>query len=785
MSSAEATNELEMIKEQARKLFRELVPAERLRELASSSPAFDTTLWNAAREQGWPLLSAPESVGGLGLGLEGLSVLAEEAGRAAVSLPLIPAAACLSLLDCCDVVNPELKALVTEISNGEASVCLAFSDTDSGDLSLKPTAQLEDDGLTGSKAITAFAAVADYALVTAQHQGAITLILVRLDQAGVNRSIPDSIDPNRAAAELEFTSASVISLPLRDAESSFQAAMAFAALATAFEQIGGAEAAMFMARDYALERVAFGQVIGRFQAVKHKVADMYWRIELARGCALDALDRYKSGDEEWLVLAGAARLAAIEAYEFSATENVHLHGGLGITWEGQPHFYYRRSRALALEIGSRFYWRDQVININGFASDQAASVKDARSRDVNDELHNYRLEARQWLADNAAEYSDAARAGLSFEQDLALGRRWQALKADAGYASINLSSKWGGGGQTELHKIVFSEEELRYQLPTEYFVISTAQCMTILLGYGSEQAKQELAHRAIRGDDIWCQMFSEPAAGSDLAALRLKAERGSQDGVQGWRLNGQKLWTSWAHVAQWGYILTRTDPSQPKHAGLTAFYVDMTSHGVTVRPIRRMAGHDDVCEVFFDDVFVPDSQMLGPEGRGFHVSMEMLMVERIAGVYDESIGGVSLDRLLAFAKQAQINGQPALVDAQVRSMLAEAFIERQGLRSIYQRAMIDIEAGAEPGPEGGIRKLIMGRARQRLSALGMDLQGASGMLMNPEGDFRTDFSWSWIDPAGRIAGGTDEILLSTVAERVLGLPQDHRPDKKLPFNQIG
>jgi alkylation response protein AidB-like acyl-CoA dehydrogenase len=198
-----------------------------------------------------------------------------------------------------------------------------------------------------------------------------------------------------------------------------------------------------------------------------------------------------------------------------------------------------------------------------------------------------------------------------------------------------------------------------------------------------------------------------------------------------------------------------------------------------------MAGHDDVCEVFFDDVFVPDSQRLGPEGRGFHVSMEMLMVERIAGVYDESIGGTSLDQLVELARGSRIDGKPALADAQVRALLAEAFVERQGLRSIYRRAMADIEAGAEPGPEGSIRKLIMGRARQRLGALGMDLQGAAGVLMDPEGDFRTDFSWSWIDPAGRIAGGTDEVLLNTVAERVLGLPQDYRPDKNIPFNEMG
>jgi alkylation response protein AidB-like acyl-CoA dehydrogenase len=781
--TVETTDELAMVREQARRFLEQHAGPEHIRSLLDKPGAFDDATWNAAVELGWPLLSAPEALGGLGLGLAGLAVLAEELGRRAVSLPLIPAFVCLSVLADSSADASISDDLGADIATGARIVCLALAEAGEAGLPSRPLVTYSDGKLNGSKSLAPFAAVADLALVSAWNGNAAVLVLVELAQDGVERGVAAAIDNARGAAQLSFQDATGICLDAGDTQSLMQQAAALSALATAFEQLGGAEDAMYMARDYALERKVFGQPIGSFQAIKHNIADMYWRVELARGCALDAQAAFETGAHNWQQLAAAARLGAIEAYEFSSTENIQTHGGLGATWEGNPHIHYRRSRALALELGSRPYWRDLLVGPNGFGGPGSAGAE--QSQDVSAELHEYRLRARQWLADNAPAFSGEVRRGLSFEQDLALGRRWQALKSEAGYAAINLPAKWGGGGQSELHKIVFGEEELRYQLPIEYFVISTAQCMAIFLRYGAEEFTERLAPLAIRGEHIWCQMFSEPGAGSDLAALRLKAVRENRDGVEGWVLNGQKLWTSWAHVAHWGFILTRTNPEVPKHAGITAFFLDMATPGITVRPIRRMAGHDDVSEVFFDNVFIPDTQRLGPVDRGFHVAMEMLMVERIAGVYDESLGGTSLDQLLQLTLEARINGQPAIADAQVRALLAEGFVERQGLRSIYRRAMAEIERGGEPGPEGGIRKLVLGRARQRLGALAMDLGGAQGALMDPEGDFRTDFAWSWLDPAGRIAGGTDEILLNAVAERVLGLPQEKRADKKTPFNQLG
>jgi alkylation response protein AidB-like acyl-CoA dehydrogenase len=394
-----------------------------------------------------------------------------------------------------------------------------------------------------------------------------------------------------------------------------------------------------------------------------------------------------------------------------------------------------------------------------------------------DALIDYRARAVAWLAQHAPKYSGVARRGLSFDEDLALGRAWQSLKARRGYAGITLPKAYGGAGGSELQKLAFSEEELRYDLPLVYFSVSLSNPIPIFLRYAPEPLRVELAPRALRGEDIWCQMFSEPGAGSDLAALRTRAERAGD----GWRLNGQKTWTSWAQIADWGVIVVRTDPTVPKHAGLTYFFVDMKSPGVTVRPIRRLGGERDLNEVFLDDVLVPDSQRLGGVGEGFRVAIETLMIERYA-VVDESGYAPTLEALARTAAAHRVAGRSALENGEFRAALAQGLIERTGLRNIHRRALSAMVAGKEPGPEGSLRKLLLGRTRQRLAALAMDLQGPDALQLPRDARAGTHFTPAWLDPSLRIAGGTDEMLLNTLAERVLGLPQDHRPDKGKPFN---
>lgn len=396
------------------------------------------------------------------------------------------------------------------------------------------------------------------------------------------------------------------------------------------------------------------------------------------------------------------------------------------------------------------------------------------------DLEAFRRSVRQFLAEHAPRFAGAARQGLAREQDLALGRAWQRLKSEHGFAAITLPRRYGGGGGTQLQKIIFADEERRYDFPTHYFSVSLSNPLPIMAAYATEAQKEQLIPPAVRGDTIWCQLFSEPAAGSDLAALRMSAQL---DGTQ-WRLNGQKLWTSWAQLADYGVVVARSDASLPKHQGLTYFFLDMKSAGVRVRPIRLLNGSEHVCEVFFDDVAVPDEQRLGPVGGGFKLALHTLMIERYS-VMDIWGHGPDLRVLLALLRDRKLNGAPALADPALREVIAEAIVEERALTEINRRAFAAMQAGREPGPEGSINKLLIASKRQKLARIVMDMLGPQGLSLAANATPHDDFAASWLGaPLLRVAGGTDQILRNTIAERILGLPQDHRPDKGVPFQRL-
>ncbi|MEQ1494806.1 MAG: acyl-CoA dehydrogenase family protein [Novosphingobium sp.] len=397
------------------------------------------------------------------------------------------------------------------------------------------------------------------------------------------------------------------------------------------------------------------------------------------------------------------------------------------------------------------------------------------------ELEAYRAKARAFLESMALKYAREARTGNTVEQDLALGREYMAAKHDAGFAGINWPVEIGGQGLTHLHKIAFDGEEMQFGMPVQFFGISLGMPVPILIHYCEDKEfVKERVRKALRGEEIWCQMFSEPSGGSDLAALRTKVE---PDG-NGWKMNGQKIWTSWAQYCDYGVIVTRSDPTVEKHKGLTYFWIDMRSKGVEVRPIKLAGGDSHVNEVFFDDVRVEDSQRLGAVGGGFGVSLHTLMIERYIAT-DSAGFGPHLDEFVKLASETDLNGKPAIEDGRMRSAIARNHAMRAGLDSITRRAFAMMMAGMQPGPEGSLQKLVAVRSRQKLSELAMDLKGNEGLAFDEHAYVKTDWGTSWLNaPTGRIAGGSDEVLLNTIAEKILGLPQDYRPDKGVPFNAI-
>lgn len=397
-------------------------------------------------------------------------------------------------------------------------------------------------------------------------------------------------------------------------------------------------------------------------------------------------------------------------------------------------------------------------------------------------LEAWRLQARAWLASMAPEFGKDARRPLTEAEDLALGRRYQRAKFDAGYTGITLPPEFGGQGLSPLHKVTFEAEEIPFGMPMAYFGVSLGMPLPIIIRYGQDRDfVRERCIKALQGEEIWCQLFSEPSGGSDLAGLRTRAVR---DDRGDWIVTGQKLWTTYAQYSDYGEIIVRTDPAVAKHKGLTAFWIDMKAPGVTVRPVKLAGGGTDVNEVFFDEVRVPDSQRLGAVGGGFGVAIDTLMIERYSAG-DSGGFGPRLETFIELAREADINGRPALQDGRIRSAIARAYALRSGLDTIRDQAMQLMADGREPGPEGSLNKLFSVRSRQKLSELAMDLLGPLHLQFDSSALPTEDWVISWINaPTGRIAGGADEMLLNTIAEKVLGLPQDHRPDKGVPFNQI-
>lgn len=360
---AEHAEDLATIREQARRLLQDQATPEHLKLLLDEPGGFDHKLWQHAVAQGWTAIAVPEQAGGLGLGWGGLSILCEELGRFNASLPLIANTLTAHALLASE--QTEHTPLLEALTSGSAIACIALADpTDSG-LSVNTMSQVCNGRLSGEKAPTAFANAADVALVQATDEQGRGLYLVQLDQLGVQRIPLDGFDNARAAASLQFNH--VPAVRLGDAVQLSNLGN-LAAMATAFEQIGGAQACLDMACNYARERRAFGQLIGGFQGIKHKLAEMYCKLEIARGCAHDALDAWEQRLPTRQQLTAAARLGASRAYDLAAQENLHVHGGMGVTWEAMPHHYYRRARSLALELGGSQYWREQLLCALGLES---------------------------------------------------------------------------------------------------------------------------------------------------------------------------------------------------------------------------------------------------------------------------------------------------------------------------------------------------------------------------------------------------------------------------------
>ncbi|NOX52188.1 MAG: acyl-CoA dehydrogenase [Gammaproteobacteria bacterium] len=389
----------------------------------------------------------------------------------------------------------------------------------------------------------------------------------------------------------------------------------------------------------------------------------------------------------------------------------------------------------------------------------------------------FREEARTWLEANAPTEKELS--GMDY---MARGKFWQKRKADAGWACIRWPQEFGGRGANPIQQVILAQEEAKVESPeTGMFGIGQGMAAPTMMSYASSEDQQRYLPRLASGEDVWCQLFSEPAGGSDLAALRTKAERDGDD----WIVNGQKIWTSGAHYSDYGILVVRTDPNVPKHKGLSYFFLDMKSPGIEIKPIKQISGESNFNEVYFTDVRIPDSQRLGEVGQGWKVALTTLMNERAS--IGAGGGGTRFSTVKRLAQSVNINGKPAIEDNHVRAKLANWYVQESGLKFTSYRTLSALSRGDIPGPENSIGKLVGAVKSQDMASFAIDLLEQQGIVRDSVQDeaFAALFQDTYMSiPGLRIAGGTDEIMANIIAERVLGLPQEPRMDKGIPFTEV-
>ncbi|WP_323746902.1 acyl-CoA dehydrogenase [Catenulispora pinisilvae] len=693
-------------------------------------PAF----WAELAKQGLLGNHLPEDVGGADAGLLTLAVALEETGRAATPGPFLPTAiASVFLADSGGKANADV---LRGIADGSTTAAVA---TDPGTLVAEPV----NGGYTldGSVEPVIGAALADWLLLTARRSdGSDIQALVPAAELDISPLI--SLDRTRRVAKV---GAEGVFVPRdRVIIGATDSLDRTAALLASAEAVGIADWCTRTAAEYAKVRVQFGKPIGQFQGVKHRCANMVARMEQARSAVWDAAFVAGSGiaaqdveaaEPTELPIALAAALA-LEAAVECAKDCIQVLGGIGFTWEHDAHVYLRRALTLR--------------QVHGSTSRRLARVAELTAA-------GRRRELKIELPAEADAYRTAAREAFAAVQDLTPAEQRKALAA-TGYAAPYLSKPYGlSAGPVE--QIVIAQEQAAAKVKLPDLIIGNWVVPT-LVKYGTDEQRERFAAPTLRGEVIWCQLFSEPGAGSDLAALTTRATRAEG----GWRLDGQKVWTSVANFAQWAICIARTSPDKPKHEGITYFLVDMLSPGVDVRPLREITGQSMFNEVFLDGVFVPDALVVGEVDGGWPLARNTLGNERVSLASGPVLGG-SLEGLLS-SVAARDELDPVLAQR-----LGALVCQGQSAALLGLRTTLRQLSGMEQGPEASIRKLISMKLAQDVAELGLDLLGAAGATEAAG----SAAGWTQAFLSSRcltIAGGTTEVQLNVIGERILGLPRD-------------
>jgi 3-oxochol-4-en-24-oyl-CoA dehydrogenase len=670
-------------------------------------------LWRDLVELGWLGLHVAEEHGGSGYGLEELVVVTEELGRAVAPGPFVPTVIASAVLSAVggEVADRHLPGLVDGSVPGAVAVGGSVTVT---------------DGTASGPAGTALGGgLAGLLLVATGDDVAVVEV-----GPGVTVETPPNLDPTRRTARVTLDGAPATLLP-----GAGRVLTDLARVILSAEAVGLARECTEMAAAYAKERIQFGRPIAMFQGVKHHCANMVVATELATSAVWDAARAASTGGDQLTYAAAVAATLAAPAADLCANLNTQVHGGIAITWEHDAHLFMRRATSLL-----------NVIDHKQAAAEVTALTRQGVQRAKAIEL-----------PPEAEPIRDEVRAFAESIKDLSADEQ-RARLIETGYVMPHWPKPYGReAGAVE--QLVIEEEFARAGIKRPAYGITAWNILTIIQ-HGDQDQLDRWVMPALRQDVIWCQLFSEPDAGSDAAGVKTKATR--IDG--GWLVNGQKVWTSGAHYAGMGFATVRTNPDVPKHDGITMMAIDMHAEGVEVRPLKMTNGGSEFNEVFFNDVFVPDDDVVGPVDGGWTVARATLGNESVS--IGGGTGGMAMP---ASALVALLDAEPErLFGGEVRIGRYAAELQAMGLLNL--RSANRAVQGSEPGPEGAMTKLVISEVGHEAAAIITELNGPDALFMDGAGGMGNQLVL--MHRGMSIAGGTSEIKRNQIGERILGLPRD-------------
>ncbi|AOP46125.1 acyl-CoA dehydrogenase [Streptomyces lydicus] len=709
------------------------VPPEEVRTLLDAAPGRHgrPAHWNALAAQGLLGLHLPEADGGGGGTLLDLAVVLEELGRAALPGPCLPTTLAAALLH-----RAGARTLARALATGELVGAVALGP---GTL----TAVEAADGYVLEGTAPPVLAGADADLIVLAAEAPTETVWLAVDAEALAVRVQESADPTRPTAEVVAHGVRVPGERLLDLDGTL--VQDLAGVLFAAESCGTAAWALATATEHATVREQFGRPIGQFQAVKHLCADMLVRCEQARALVWDAARAAHEPPGPRGLAAALATATALDAAFSCAKDCIQILGGIGFTWEHDAHLHLRRALVARQLLGGGDVHRRRAARL------AADGVRRALRLELPAEADRYRADARAVI--------DPVR-GL----DPAAVRR---RLAPTGYAAPHLPRPYGLGADP-VQQLAIQQELAAAGVRISELGIAT-WVVPSLIAHGTPAQQERFLEPTLRGELRWCQLFSEPGAGSDLASLRTRAER---VGGGGWRVNGQKVWTSAARWAGHGILLARTDPDAPKHQGLTFFVVDMASPGIDVRPLKEITGEELFNEVYFDDVLLPADAVVGAVHNGWQVARTTLDNERVHMAdqltFDTGLEAI-VERVAAPDGPVRAGSDPEGLLTKVGGLAAEA----HALGCIGLRTTLRQVSGLEPGAGASIRKLVQTPHQQKVAELALELLGPAGAVR--EGAGERALHGFLMSRCLTIAGGTTQVQRNVVAERLLGLPRDPEP----------